>query len=163
MRWLTLYAILTNIILSTLCSCSETVTHPSSEEITVQSIHYLMQPVPPAGGGWLHGESVATYIKVLNAGANVSGYVELNGEWELIGDWRTPWFFKALDPGGVVLDAITVDYDMNPGWITSYCYYFNFTASTQGVYTIQVIHVSVYAQDLHIEIQPSGWERSGNQ
>jgi len=104
----------------------------------------------------IDGNSVVNYTKVLNAGDNVSGYAELTGEWELSGDWRTEWYFNALSPSGEVLDYAIILYDMDP------LYYFNFTASTQGVYTIQVIHVSCFPQDLHIEIQPSGWELSGN-
>lgn len=148
-----LYAIFINVILLvsiTLCSCPGTATYPSSEEITTQRIDYFMQSV------LTDGNSVVNYTKFLNAGDNVSGYVELIGEWELSGDWRTEWYFNALSPSGEVLDYAIILYDMDP------YYYFNFTASTQGVYTIQVIHISCFPQDLRIEIQPSGWELSGN-
>jgi len=153
-----LYAIFINVILFvsiTLCSCPGTATYPSSGEITTQQIDYFMQSAP------IDGNSVVNYTKVLNVGDNVSGYVVLTGEWELSGDWRTPWHFKALSPSGEVLDSAIIQFDIEAA-IMNPLYYFNFTASTQGVYTIQVIHISCFPQDLHIEIRPSGWELSGN-
>ena len=157
-----LYAIFIGVILIviiTMCSCPGTATYTPTEESTTpqegttQIIDYFMQAAP------IDGDSVVNYTKVLNAGDNVSGYALLVGEWELAGDWRTPWFFKALSPSGEVLDSATVQFHVEGEETT---YYFDLTAPTQGVYTIQISHISCFPQDVHIEIQPPGWEFSGN-
>ena len=144
------------IVIITVCSCPGTATYEITtpqEEITTQIIDYYMQAAP------IDGDSIVNYTNVLNAGDNVSGWVQMVGKWELPGDWRTPWFFKALSPSGEVLDFATIQFHIEG---EDPVYNFNFTAPTQGVYTIQISHICCNPQDVHIEIQPSGWEFSGN-
>ena len=139
-------------------SCIATTTNPSIESTTEstntqQIIDYFMESAPQ------NGRSIVYYTNVLNAGDNVTGFVELIGEWELAGDWAHPWEFYALDPNGEVLDHVVLTYnlvDLDP------FHYFDFTAPIQGVYTIEVIHISTFPRDLYIKIQPSGWELSLN-
>ena len=134
-------------------SCIATTTNPSIESTTEstntqQIIDYFM-PQAPFGG-----LSKVKYTNVLNAGDNVIGSAQLIGEWELSGDWAHPWEFNVLGPSGEVLDHVDILYDMEHDPV----HYFDFTASIQGVYTLEVIHISVFPRDMHIEIQPSGWE-----
>jgi len=131
-------------------SCLAT-TAPSSTESTntLQMIDYFMQEAP------LDGQSIVSYTNVLGVGEKVTGYIQLIGEWELSGDWAHPWEFFALDPNGEVLDHTIVIYDKLG---TDPVHYFEFTTSIQGIYTLEVIHISVFPRDMHIEIQPSGWE-----
>jgi hypothetical protein len=48
---------------------------------------------------------------------------------------------------------------LNPDIINQTPHYdFDFTASSDGVYTIRAIHFSLYTRDLNMEITPSGWQ-----
>ena len=139
---------------TTQLSCVATTTNPSTESTTTQQIIEYFMPSAPQ-----NGTSIVHYTNVLNTGDNVVGYVELIGEWELSGDWATPWEFNALGPNGEILDHVILTYnlvDLDP------FHYFDYTAPVQGVYTIEIIHISEFPRDLYIEIQPSGWELSSN-
>ena len=130
-----------------------TTTQPTSKTTepttTQQKIEYFMESAPP------DGNSSVRYTNILNTGDNVSGLIQLVGEWELSGDWAYPWEFKVLNPSGDVVEQAIVRYDT---WVDDPVYYFNFSASIQGVYTIEVAHISVFPRDLYMEIQPSGWK-----
>lgn len=139
---------------TTQLSCITTTTNPSTESTTTQQIiDHFMQSAP------VNGHSIVNYTNVLSVGDNVIGYVQLAGEWELAGDWATPWEFNAFGPNGEVMDHVILTYnlvDLDP------FHYFDFTALSQGVYTIEVTHISTFPRDLYMEIQPSGWELSTN-
>ena len=116
---------------------------------TQQIIEYFMESAPQ------NGHSIVRYNNILNTGDNVTGYVHLIGEWELVGDWATPWEFSVFDPNGELLDHAVLTYnlvDLDP------FYYFGFVAPNQGVYVIEIIHISVFPRDLYMEIKPPGWE-----
>ena len=61
-----------------------------------------MQPAP------VGGQSTADYTKVLQAGDEVSGNVDVTGEWEVPADSCSPCTYEALNPAGIVIDSSTV-------------------------------------------------------
>jgi hypothetical protein len=138
--------------------CTSTTTNHTDKINTESStaeqiIEYFMHEAPQ------NGNSIARYTNILNSGDKVTGYVELIGEWELAGDWATPWEFNAFDPNGEMLDHAILTYDLvdlDPH------YYFTFVAPSQGEYTIEVIHISIFPRDLYMKIQPPGWIRSSD-
>jgi hypothetical protein len=113
-----------------------------------QRIQYNM----PAGS--VAGSSVS-YIKQLNAGEQVSGFVELTGQYYSV-DWSYNWHFQILGPGGESL------HDWQGHWVNTPHHDFNFTASYTGRYTLRVSHASSYSKNLVIEIRPAGWGYSGS-
>ena len=113
----------------------------------------IQQVIQPAAVG---GQSSVEYYRVLTAGTITSGNVNVTGDWEVPSDYCSPWTYQAFDPGGNLIDAATeqiIPYvDDNP------YYYFNFTAATDGKYTIQIITYSILVRYATIVISPPGWQ-----
>jgi len=114
-----------------------------------QNIYQVMEPAQ------VNGQSITNYVRVLSAGDEVSGNINLSGEWEVPGDSRTPWTYEAWDAAGAMIDSATIRFmpfdNENP------YHYFNFVAAINGQYIIRIIHYSLLVQYLSIEISPSGW------
>ena len=115
----------------------------STPESTSQTIEYVMPPGSVAG-------SRVSYSKQLDAGEQVSGFVELSGEYHDI-DWSYGWHFQILGPGGEIL------HEWKGHWVDSPHHDFSFMAAAEGKYTLEIKHASSYPKNLIIEIQPPGW------
>jgi hypothetical protein len=96
------------------------------------------------------GGSYVYYSKQLNAAEQVTGFVELTGQYYSV-DWSYNWRFQILGPKGESLQ------DWQGHWVNSPHHDFSFTAPYTGKYTLKVSHTSSYPKNLTIEIHPSGW------
>jgi hypothetical protein len=142
-----------SVTILTVCACVDASTPIASSDVIseptgTQRVTQLMEAAD------LDGRSVIDYVRILNPGEKVRGYMIVVGLWEVEGDYCTPWTFEAWGPGGVLLDTETINVD-----IVDYdAYYpFEFTAETSGEYVIRAIHYSLYTRDLTMEIVPPGW------
>jgi len=91
-----------------------------------------------------------TYSKALQAEDNVSGFVQLAGQFYSV-DNTYNWTFQILDPGGESIQSWTGN------WSNNNYHAFVFTASYAGTYKIEISHGSAYSKNLTINIWPPGW------
>jgi hypothetical protein len=91
-----------------------------------------------------------TYSKALQAGDNVSGFVQLTGQFYSI-DNTYNWTFQILGPGGESIQSWTGN------WSNNNYHTFAFTASYAGTYKIEISHGSAYSKNLTVNIWPPGW------
>jgi len=108
-----------------------------------QGIEYIMPAGSVAG-------SYVSYSRQLNAGEQVTGFVELAGQYYNV-DWSYDWHFEILGPEGELL------HDWQGHWVNTPYHDFSFTASHTGRYTLKVSHASSYPKNLIIGICPAGW------
>ena len=141
------------MVSGTLLSCSAKSQTQDTVNDKPQNIYVVMEPAT------VNGQSITNYVRVLSAGDEVSGSINLSGEWEVPGDSRTPWTYEAWDSAGGMIDSATIRFmpfdNENP------YHYFNFVATIPGQYIIRIIHYSLLAQYLSIEISPPGWLNAG--
>jgi len=136
-----------------LSGCGNSQTQDTLKTDQSQNIYQVMEPAQA------NGQSVTNFVRVLSTGDEVSGSINLSGEWEVPGDSRTPWTYQAWDSAGGMIDSATIRFmpfdNENP------YHYFNFVAAIPGQYIIRIIHYSLMVQYLSIEISPPGWLNAG--
>lgn len=123
---------------------------PRATTVEPQQIQLVMQPASQGG------QSVADYSRVLAAGEEVTGNVNVSGEWEIPSDYCSPWTYEVSDPDGTLIDSATIQ--IIPYAADNPYYYFVFTAAIAGKYVIRIIHYSPLTRYLAIVVSPPGWQ-----
>ncbi|MFC1907216.1 hypothetical protein ACFLW8_03925, partial [Chloroflexota bacterium] len=89
--------------------------------------------------------------QILQAGDEVSGYVEIYEATSHASELQKGWYFDVTGQGGKKINSWKGLYDVDSR------HDFSFVVEENGVYIIKVSHVSNYNKALYIKVLPYGW------